>query len=423
MDERSERSLMKVTHRFETLLKIEHGSLKIGEAAMLLNLSSRQVKRLRRRVDRDGIKGLFYKRVHKSPLCVDAEVVRKILSLRRECYRKYNLLHFRDVLKTRHEIHHSHEFYRRLFLKNGLYEPKVKRRAQKRHRKRFEAPSAGILVQRDTSIHLWVSGSKKPWKLILDLDDHSRKILGCCFSEHDDVLSNMSVAWETMSTHGVPVAYYMDNNPIYNPIRRLPKQYEFYRYRQVDQDVRETLPQFKRALLELGIQCIHSTPYQPQGKGKIERLFRFMQDRLVQELVSAKVTTIAEANRYLKKWVEWYNNCHVHSTTRMIPQERYERSNSFRKLPKNANLNEIFCLKYDRKVKADNTFSFEGRTYQIQKNKYRISYAKAEIEVRIYLSRKLKVFYKGHSIGMFEYKPYDNNKLRLGGDILTLKQG
>lgn len=414
--------VMRAANRYEILVKVESGILKMVEAATVLGLSKRHVRRLRRRAEGGGLKGLMFQREHRAPNRVPDEEREEIIKLRKERYRYYNLLHFRDMLKAKHSIKRTREFYRRLFLLEKLYTPQLsnRKRRKQRHRKRFEAPQAGLLIQRDTSIHFWIPGAVKPWKLILDLDDHSRKITGAIFSEHDDVLSNMLVAWETISTHGLPTAYYTDNNPIYNPLNKKRKHgmYQFYRMRIGEED--ETVSQFKRALLELGVQCIHATPYQPQGKGKIERLFRFMQGRLVNEMAEAKVTTIAQANRHLKKWIEWYNHCHVHSITKQVPNERYLANDAFRPLPKDIDLEQIFCLKFERSVKADNTFQHDGQTYQIKANEHRVSFAKAKVQIRIYLSGKLKVYYKQWEIGCFFYPPKNKPRQLRGEDILLL---
>ena len=417
-----EEHLMKAANRYEVICKIERGMFTMEEGAELLGLNVRHLRRLRRRSESAGLKGLIHNRVgQRAWNGVSEEEESHILDIRRsKNYRDYNVLHFQQKLRDQYGIERSHEYLRQLLLKKKLYTQKPRRR-KKRHRKRFEAPKAGVLIQRDTSIHLWVPHSKRWWRLIVDLDDHSRKITGALFSEHDDVLSNMLVSWETISTHGIPFAYYTDNNPIYNPKNKKPRDgmYKLYRLQSgLHED--ETVSQWKRAIQELGVECIHSTPYQPQGKGKVERLFKFMQDRLVNELNTANVRTISEANKVLKKWVEWYNHCHVHSTTKMIPNERYLRNNVFRPLPGDIRLEDIFCLRFERKVKADNTFSFEGKIYQIRKNEERISYAKAKVDVRITLSSKLKVFYKNREIGCYDYKPKDIIRLPSGEDILAL---
>jgi hypothetical protein len=246
-------------------------------------------------------------------------------------------------------------------------------------------------------------------------------ITGAVISERDDVLSNMLVCWETASKYGLPVAYYTDNNPIYNPKNKKPRHGMYQLYRMQHGEVEESLSQWKRALQELGIECIHARPYQPQGKGKIERIFRFMQDRLVNELVDANVRTIYQANKYLQKWVKWYNTCYMHSETKCIPQERFDKNNCFRKLPLEVDLNEVFCLKHERLVKSDNTFEFEGKTYQIKANEYRASYAKAKVSVRVYLSGKMKVYYKNREIGAYPYKPPKTMHFLRGEDILPLR--
>lgn len=414
-----EEDLMRAANRYEVMVKVEQGMFGMREAAGIVGLSCRHLRRLRRRYEGCGLSGLLFQRSHLAWNRVEEPERRRIIELRRSDYRKYNLRHFREVLEQKYGIDRSHEFLRKLCLSEKLADPRPRRRPL-RHRKRFEAPKAGVLIQRDTSIHLWIPSLQRAWKLIVDLDDHSRKITGALFSEHDDVLSNMLVSWETVSTHGLPFAYYTDNNPIYNPLNKKPRlgMYAFHRMRSGEED--ETVSQWKRAVRELGIECIHSTPYQPQGKGKIERLFRFLQDRLVNELATAKVTTIHEANRHLKKWVEWYNHCHLHSTTKMIPNERYLKNNIFRPLPETIDLANIFCLRYDRTVKADNTISFEGKMYQIPKNDYRVSFAKAKVEIRITLSSKLKIFYKKQEIANFNYKPKGIKHLPTGEDILAL---
>lgn len=422
MKELSE-DVMKASRRYEVLLKLMKGLLNTKEVAVFLDLHPRQVRRLRRRVESEGLKGLLYRREHGSWNQVDEKEKSRILELR-GMYRTYNLLHFRDVLKEKYGIERSREYYRKLCLKEKLYQSSFKKKRRIKHRIRFEAPQAGILIQRDTSIHFWIPGADKALKLILDLDDHSRKITGAYFSEFDDVLSNMLVAWETLSEYGLPVAYYTDNNPIFNPLNKKPKggMYQFYRWREGEE--KESITQFKRALRELAINCIHAAPYQPQGKGKIERIFRFMQDRLVQEMMTARVTDIHQANKYLRKWVRWYNHHHVHSSTKMIPEKRFHKSNAFRKLPKEIDLKEIFCLKHSREVKADHTFQLEGQTYQIHADEYRISYAKAKIELRTYLNRKLKAYYQGRQLKCTPYNPNQTKRTFYRGnkeDILALR--
>jgi transposase len=412
-----ERDIMQAANRFEVLLKVENGSLTNKECGQLLGLSRRQIIRLKKRLAESGLKNLILgKRGPKKGLVSEKERA-LIVQLKEEKYADYNLLHFRDQLKRYHKITRSYEFIRKLLIDCKLHKIKKSRVAKRKHRQRFEACEAGLLVQRDTSIHLWVPSMGKHLKLILDLDDHSRKIVGSYFSEHDDVLSNMLVSWETISTHGLPTSYYMDNNPIYNPIRHQqskPKHYSFYRYRHIDQDTKETLPQFKRALKELGIECIHSTPYQPQGKGKVERIFRFMQDRLVNEMATTKVKDIKGANKALEKWVNWYNHNHVHRITQMIPNERYLLKNSFRELKPGIELEKIFSLKYTRKVECDNTISFEGKTYQIKAKAYRISYVRAQVEVSITMNNKLQIYYKNRCIGDYPYKRKENKELHKG---------
>lgn len=130
------------------------------------------------------------------------------------------------------------------------------------------------------------------------------------------------------------------------------------------------------------------------------------------------MTTISEGNKYLRKWVTWYNHHHVHSITKMIPNECYLKNDGFQALPKGTRLSEVFCLKYLRQVKADNTFQLNGIPYQIPRNTHWISYARAQVEVRVYITGKMKIFYKGRPIADLRCKTNKNNPLE---DILALQ--
>jgi transposase InsO family protein len=409
---------MKYANRYEILLKATKGIITSREASVLLRKSYRQTLRLKERIKSDGIKGLFYHRTHQHPWKVSSAVCGEILKLRK-IYADYNLSHFRDTLASDHQLSYSLEFYRRLLLEKNQHQPRRISKRKVPHRKRFEAPQAALLIQRDTSIHFWVPDSEKPWKLILDLDDHSRTITGALFSLHDDVVSNLKVTGETITHYGLPQAYYTDNNPIFNPLRRLPKTYQYFRYQKGTEE--ETLPQFKRALQELGIQMIQATPYQPQGKGKIERMFRFLQDRLFKEMAHRKIQTLEEANRYLKRFVRWYNTHWLHGTTHEIPLERLQKNNAFRPLPKTLDLTQILCLKFPRQVKADNTIQLGGKTYQIPPNRYRISYARAWVEVRIYLDGYMQIFHQNEPIAHYRQLKSRPNETTLC-DILSLNR-
>lgn len=410
--------LMRYASQYEILLKAVKGVVRTTEASELLGRSYRQTLRLKERIKREGIKGLFYHRTHPDPKKAPEVVWEKILKLR-QVYRDYNLAHFRDTLEIDHQISYSVEFYRKSLLQRGLHQIRRARRRKIPHRKRFEAPQAGLLVQRDTSIHFWVPDSDKPWKLILDLDDHSRTITGALFSLRDDVTSNLKVTWQTLARYGRPTAYYTDNNPIFNPLRRLPKTYQYFRYRKGNDP--ETMPQFKRALRELGIQMIQAAPYQPQGKGKIERMFRFLQDRLLKEMAHRGITTLEEANRYLARFIHWYNTCWVHGTTGEIPLIRLKKNNAFKPLPQGLDLTQILCLKIPRVVKADNTIQLASKIYQIPPNRLRFSYARAAVEVRIYPNGKMQIFHQNRPIAHFKQLLPDTCEKALC-DILVLQR-
>lgn len=409
----------KAGNRFEVIQKQKQGLMTVKEASALLKMTPRHFLRIKKTSEK-GLKFLLDERRGSHQKRVSEEEKMKILKLKRDTYVRFNTKHFQYVLSQKYGIKRSYEYLRKILKENCLASPKHRRRKKKRQRKRFEAKAGGFLVQRDTSIHMWLPYHKKPLKLIVDIDDHSRKITAALFSYHDDVLSNMAVTQQTIVTHGVPIAYYMDNNPIYNPIKRLPKQLDFYRYRNSDNGEEKIITQFKRSLHDLGIECIHSTPYEPQGKGKVERLFRFMQDRLLEEMLIENVSTLQEANEFLRKWVDWYNHSHVHRTTGMIPNQRLIENNKFKEYEgTNEDLSKIFCLKDTRVVSNDHTISFEGKIYQLKPKNRQLILARKKVELRISLNYRLKIYYENTCVHDCEYKPKNNKTLDRLRDILV----
>ncbi len=166
-------------------------------------------------------------------------------------------------------------------------------------------------------------------------------------------------------------------------------------------DLEKIQTQINQALLELGILLIHHEPFQPQCKGKIKRLFSFMQDRLFYPLKDVK--DLLEANEILEEWREWYNKKHIHSITGLKPSDRHHPS-SFKPLPKGINLDDVFCFKDIRILKKDNTFNYQNKTYQITNQTHRFSWNKAKMTLHILPEKCIRAFYQGKFIQEFPYK-------------------
>jgi hypothetical protein len=384
----------KVLERYRTFGLVKEGLLTLSEASKKLNLSYRHTHRLFHRLIQAGMNpdSLLHKRDHPSWNRLSEEEREKVIEVF-DSYPEINNCHLSDVLEETSGRSLSPSTIRSILMESGRYHPQRKKR---RARKRFERKSFGELVQMDTSEHLWLPALGKRTYLVAMEDDYSREFLAARIFTSDTSWNNLCVIREMVERYGVFQALYTDNNSMFKFIRRGFSMHFEYR-----SDLEKIQTQINRALLELGILLIHHEPFQPQCKGKIERLFAFMQDRLRYPLKDIK--DLSEANGILDEWREWYNKKRIHSITGLRPSDRHHPS-SFEPLPKGVNLDDVFCFKDTRVIKKDNTFNYRGRVYQITNQIYRFSWNKAKITLHILPEKCIRAFYQGKFIQEFPYK-------------------
>lgn len=233
-------------------------------------------------------------------------------------------------------------------------------------RTRFEVEDSADLVQMDTSWGYWLNGQRI--YLILLLDDHSRYILHAKFVKHDSAAENMKMIRETVEKYGVFKLLYTDNASFFKTIRHNQSRFQNHSKSEYETDI-------TKACREAEITHITHKPYQPQGKGKIERLFRFIQERLIADEIACDPSYLPlyVAQKKLQRWISWYNTKHLVRTTKMIPKERFNPQ-GFRPLLKDRNLDDIFCFKDSRKVDKCNQFSYQGNVYTIPKKHCMVAY-------------------------------------------------
>lgn len=384
------------------------------EAARLLGISRRHVIRIKNKVKGIGLRGIVHGNRGKRPkLAISNETKEIILSLYQSRYNGFNILHFGEFLKEVHGIEVSRETLRKLLLISGL---RTRVKSPPKHRsRRARMPRTGLLVQMDSSEHQWL-GDSTIW-LIATIDDSTGEVPYALFVDSDSTENNMRVIKRVVERKGIPAALYTDGASHFVTQRH-------YSYRvNLKYDYAPT--QIERALKEMGVNLIIAGS--PQAKGRIERLFGTFQDRLLKELKLYDISTIKEANNYLhKRFLPRFNR--KFSTTPQDPQS------AWRVLPKELNLDSIFSIKEQRIVRADNTISYKNRVFQILPDKYRISFAKAQVMVEKRLDESIHIKYKDQYLNYKEisceesYKTVSSSKpLTLdslpGGDIFTLHQG
>lgn len=279
-----------------------------------------------------------------------SEEMRQFVIAEKEANPHRNCQWISELTSDRFETGISQSSVYRLLKLEGLLSNKP---VNRKPRSRFEAAATGDLVQMDTCWGYWLEGKKIC--LILLLDDYSRYILHGYFFYCDSAYNNMQMIRTTVADYGIFRLLYTDNASFFKAIRHGKSMYQTHRQEEYEGEI-------TKSCREIGITHITHKPYEPQGKGKIERLFRFIQERFISELQPGM--TIKDVNTKFMKWRDWYNHKHVNRTTGVVPKERFNPE-GFTPLSGDRNLEDIFCHKDTRKIDKCNCFSYQGVSYQI----------------------------------------------------------
>jgi transposase len=368
----------------EILLKALSGEIHWFRAADILGWSPRTLRRWRERYLRYGYVGLVDKR-RQSPSVrrIAASEVERLLKLYRERYRGFNVRHFHQIARREHGVTVSYTFLKETLQTAGLVK---KHRARGRHRRRREPRACfGELLHIDGSSHAWLA--LRPTDravLIAVLDDATKRVLYAQLWAGETTVAIMTALYDVITAHGLPMAVYTDRAhwAFHTPHAKGP----------VD---RRQLTQVGRALERLGIE--HIPAYSPQARGRSERLNRTFQDRLVNELRLAKVTTLAAANVYLReRFLPDYNltfSCApADAASAFVPLGRVD-------------LEQILCHQEERLVARDNTVAFQGRTFQLARQPGRRSCAGLQVTVRRHLTGEYSIWSGTRPLGRYPAAP------------------
>ena len=284
-------------------------------------------------------------------------------------------------------------------IRNILNEDKVylKHVKIKKYRKRFEADAVGQLIQGDVSKHNWIPDNNLKFYLILFIDDKSRYVLYAKFVYSDNLKNHITALKEMIKTFGLPVAIYYDNDSKYNYIRHNGLYFD------LDKETSESV--IPNALKEVGITLINSKPYQPQGKGKVERKFGTFQNQLPFYLKLNNVTNINEANKVLEKYVIKHNTT-LNRSIKETPENIFKKGPDIFKDISEKDLEDIenaFTKRVIRKVSNVNEISYGNKIYIVPKYK-NISLSTFRIEIRENPNRWIKLYYKNNFLIKYKLK-------------------
>jgi transposase len=350
------------------------GDMACARAAGLLCLSVRQIKRLKKRMREDGEAALAHaNRGRPSHRRLPDAIRETVVALARSKYAGFNDHHLCEKLVEREGFSLSRETLRRLLRGNGLGSPR-KRRAPAHRQRRPRSARLGELVQLDGSPHDWLEG-RGPLLTALGMqDDATGKILAAQFFPSETTFGYLCLLRQLLRRFGVPLAFYGDHSGIF--VRNDDNW-------TVDEQLagKRQPTQFSRALEQLGVTFIAANS--PQAKGRVERLWGVLQDRLTSELRLAKAADIDSANTVLRKFIADYN--------RRFARKPREMETVWRPAPES--LERICCFVHERIVSNDNVVQWEGRRLQIPQQARRFSFAGAKIQLYQALDGQVSLYY------------------------------
>src|SRR3972149_1212738 len=319
------------------------------EGAELMGVSRRHLFRLKKAYWEEGPGGLAHGNRGRRPAhAIAGDVREQVIELVENGYFGYNHTHLHEELVAAHGITLSRRSLARILRTAGLRSPR--RRRPRRHRSRRERmPQEGMLLQGDGSHHDWLEGRGPRLALVGAVDDATGDVPYALFREQEDAQGYLMLLRESVRKKGVPIAWYSDRHSIF---RRNDK--EPWTLAEELAGRREPT-QVARALEELGINLILA--HSPQAKGRVERCWGTLQDRLVKELRRANACTLQEANQVLAGYLPRFRE--------RFARQPADRQPAYQPLPKEVDLSGVCSFHYVRTVSNDNTVRLEERLVQI----------------------------------------------------------
>lgn len=363
----------------DVLSRWERRELSMVEAGELLGMSERQFRRYRDRYEEEGIAGLVDRRLGRaSARRAPGDAVEEMLWLYRERYRGWNVKHFHEHLVRDHNFAWGYTFTKTQLHAAGLVD-RAKRRGAHR-RKRERKPCEGMMLHQDGSRHDWLSDGA-PLDLIVSLDDATSVIYSAFLVEEEGTASSFRGLMETFSAKGLPSSLYTDRGSHYFVT---PKAGEA-----VD---KSRLTQVGRALARLGIE--HIPAYSPEARGRSERMFSTLQQRLPKELALAGVTGVEAANRFIADIYLPAHNARF-SKPPAVAESAFVAADRDQ-------LAEILCVEEERVVGNDNTVIFGRLRLQLPPSPIRHHFVKANVKVRRYPDGTIAVFHGPRRIASYD---------------------
>lgn len=349
------------------------------EAAELLGVSERTFRRWCHRYEEDGEAGLLDRRLGGvSARRVPPGRAAEVEALYRTRYNGFSARHFHEYLVRDHQFTWGYTWTKAFLQSKGLLVRAKTRGAHRRKRPRRPLP--GMMLHQDGSRHVWVAGLDA-LDLIVTMDDATNTIYSAFLLAEEGTNSTFQALLEVFGRHGLPLSLYTDRGTHY-----------FYTAEAGGKVDRKSPTQVGRALAHLGVE--HIAAYSPQARGRSERLFHTLQDRLVNELALAGITTVAAANAFIR-------DIYIPSHNLRFAVKAEQDGSAFVAIP-GVDLKEILCAQEDREVGNDNTVAFNRMRLQIPPSPLRAHFVHARVKVHQYPDGMLAIFHGRRCLGRYD---------------------
>lgn len=373
--------------RLDLIMRVEQGKMTALEAARALHISLRQMRRLIHAFREEGPEGMLHGNRGRSPANrLAPDLCERIVRLLQGDYRDYNTSHILDELRSEHHLTISYTSLTRLRHEAGLASP-ASHRVRAHRLRRQRAARAGQLLQIDGSEHDWLEGRGPKLTLIAFIDDATGGIVAALFRQQEDAAGYMLALERVCRDYGVPQSLYSDRHTIFQSPKKPTLEERLAGQRPQSQ--------FGRVMSQLGI--VHLAAQSPQAKGRVERLFGTLQDRLVKALRQANACTLSLANQLLEAYLPKFNA--------RFGQPPADPAPAYRPWTQGLVAAEVFSFQYTRVVANDHTISFGGLDLPLQPGPQKRHYARAQVQLYLQLDGCLRVCHQGQEIACFQHDP------------------
>lgn len=367
---------VKELSRYDIIKRLIDKKISENEARNLTGLKSvRQIRRMRKKVKEEGAKGLaHHNRGKPGNRKFSESFVATVMTVIKEKYHDFKPTFASEKLLENHKIKIGRETLRKLMMKEGLWKGKQRKEPKDRHVWRARKDNYGEMQQFDGSYHHWFEDRGGESCLLVSVDDATGKITHAKFDKNEGVVAVFLFWLEYFEINGLPLSVYLD-------------KFSTYKINHPSAvDNKELRTQFQRAMNQTGVTPI--TAHSPQAKGRVERMNETLQDRLVKELRLAGVSTIADANEFLKTFIPKFN-----ARFSVVPKNKADFHRTVDEKLKEK-LPQIFSIQSQRKVGNDYTVMFKNRFLQLDETQPTTVYKKDTVTVEEHLNGEMKITLK-----------------------------